>query len=255
MKFKPSEISDLLKASYNVNNFNVGKFIIDPILSDVRMKVYIIEGVSDVVVVHRGSQDIIDWVDNVSYLRNNDIKNSKTYKMHLRRHKKAVNKYGKENIIVLGHSRAALYADQLYKDKLAKQVITYNKPINFNDVVNSALFKTKEDENKTNIRTSGDIPSMGDMINPKNVDILIPSKSYNPLYEHKTDRITKLNDDDDLIGTGIFKKEIDFSKLRKKDLKQFIKNNKKKLNIEINLTGLTKKQMVKIVKEILALKN
>ena len=59
----------------------------------------------------------------------------------------------------------------------------------------------------------------------------------------------ELNIDDHLIGLEIFVYKIDYTKLRKKQLKQFLKKNKKK--IQINITGLTKKQLVEIIDELL----
>lgn len=249
MKFKPSELSDLINASYNKKIKNIGKFIIDSSISNIRVKVYTLEDSDDVIVVHRGSADLKDWVDNASWLRFNLLTNSKTYKMHLKRHMKAVKKYNKDNIIVMGHSRGGLYASQLYKDKLAKQLITYNKPVNLYDIGSNIITKNKTDENKTELKTSRDIVSIGENL-LKDTWEKIPSLTINPIYEHSTHRL-KDRDDDDLIGRGIFKTVIDYTKIRKNDLKRFIKVNRKKLKLEINLTGLTKQQLISISQDIL----
>lgn len=251
MKFKPSEIQSLLKSTYIKDNYDIGKFKVDRSLSAGRVKVYTIDGSNDVVVVHRGSADYKDWSDNLQWFQYNSLKNSRTYKMHLKNHKKAVEKYGADNIIVMGHSRGGLYAEQLHKDKLAKQVITYNKPLNLYDMTTNLFRGKEEDKNKTEIRTSGDIVSIGAKFSKDTKsNITIPSKTYNPLTEHNTDQLVNLKDDE-LIGQGIFKKKIDFTKLRKKDLKEFVKNNRKKLNLDINITGLTKKDYVNILEKIL----
>lgn len=244
MKFKPTEQKELLSSSYNKNKFDVGKFKIDVDLSNERVKVYVVENTNNVVVVHRGSQDLNDWIDNLYYSELNILKNTKTYKIHLKLHKKAVEKYGVENIIVLGHSRGGLYASQLYKDNLANQLITYNKPLNKYDVIDG-IISNNDDDNIVDIRTSGDITSSGKIITQKNKnDVVIPSTTYNPLIEHSTKAITRL-DDDELIGSGIFKPKIDYTKIRKNELKKFIKNNKKRFGV--NITGLTKKQMIQII--------
>lgn len=244
MKFKPTELKELLSSSYNKNKFDVGKFKIDVDLSNERVKVYVVENTNNVVVVHRGSQDLNDWIDNLYYSELNILKNTKTYKIHLKLHKKAVEKYGVENIIVLGHSRGGLYASQLYKDNLANQLITYNKPLNKYDVIDG-IISNNDDDNIVDIRTSGDITSSGKIITQKNKnDVVIPSTTYNPLIEHSTKAITRL-DDDELIGSGIFKPKIDYTKIRKNELKKFIKNNKKRFGV--NITGLTKKQMIQII--------
>ena len=250
MKFKPSELTNLINASYQNEMLNIGKFKIDASISDSRVKTYTIDNSNDIVVTHRGSADTQDWVDNALYGGFNTLKLSRSYKLHLKKHKQAVKKYGSENIIVMGHSRGGLYAQQFYDDKRAKQLITYNKPVNTMDIAANLLKKKKNDENQTKIRTSNDAVSMGEaLIKGEKTDVIIPSASYNPLKEHAPDRLNKIGDDK-LIGTGIFKQKINFSKIKKEDLKQFVKNNKKKLNLDINITGLTKKDLVKIVEKV-----
>jgi hypothetical protein len=205
MKFKPSEVSNLIDASYQNKKKDVGKFIIDKTISNTRVKTYTMEDSDDIVVVHRGSADLNDWVDNAAWLRFNLLTNSKTYKMHLKQHMKAVKKYnGAKNLVVMGHSRGALYAQQLYKDKLAKQLVTYNKPVNLYDIGKNLVSKNKNDKNNTNIRTSNDLVSVGEkLLKDKKNDVVIPSESLNPLREHGAERLKEL-DDDKLIGKGIF---------------------------------------------------
>lgn len=247
MKFKPTELRELLSSSYHKQKFDIGKFKIDGDLSDERIKVYVVENTNDVVVVHRGSQDINDWIDNLAYLELNILKNTKTYKIHLKLHMKVVKKYGAENIIVLGHSRGGLYATELYKDNLASQLITYNKPLNKHDVIDGVI-NNDDDDNVVDIRTSGDITSSGKIITQKNKnDVVIPSTTYNPLTEHSTKALSRL-DDNELIGSGIFKPKIDYTKIRKNELKKFIKTNKKRFGV--NITGLTKKQMIQIIEAV-----
>ncbi len=54
-----------------------------------------------------------------------------------------------------------------------------------------------------------------------------------------------------LVGLGVFQPKINYSKIRKAELKTFVKNNKKQLNLDINISGLTKKDLVGIVDNIL----
>lgn len=257
MKFKPSEIQQLLRESYKKKVFdNIDeKFIVDLSISNERTKVYQVENSNDVIVVHRGSEDKQDWIDNALWLRANILTMSRSYKLHLKRHKLAVKKYGAENIIVMGHSRGGLYAKQFYDDKLAKQLITFNKPVNFHNIIYNKLTKNKNkhDENQTKIRTEKDFVSIGEkFIKNNDTDITIPSNSENIfkdiVEEHKVENLEKLNNDE-LIGTGIFKQKINFKKIKKQDLKQFIKQNKKIINLDINITGLTKKELVMIIEQ------
>ena len=84
---------------------------IDSPLSDSRVKVYAKKGSNDkdIVVTHRGSVGADDWLDNTRYMFSGKVKGTKTYNLHRDRHKAAIDKYGAQNIIAIGHSRAGLY--------------------------------------------------------------------------------------------------------------------------------------------------
>jgi len=282
MKFTNTEIADLLKASYRPSMIDVGKFIIDKSISDKRMKVYTIPDSKDVIVIHRGSRDTIDWVDNIAHAFDVPLKLTATYNMHLRKQNKVIKKYGKENIICISHSRGGLYSTQFYKDGLAKQNITYNKPIGVHDILKNIFAKDKNDKNNIDIRTSGDISNLGNIIKGNKNNILIPSKTFDPIENHKIDRLKELPNEL-LIGNGKsievseavseaiseavneaisepiseqaivnpnnkFTKQIDYKKIRVDELKAFLKPHRKALNI--NITGLTKKEMVKLVESL-----
>ena len=142
----------------------------------------------------------------------------------------------------------------MYKNKLAKQVINYNKPINLYDIAKDVITKKKQDENSTTIRTSNDLVSIGqNLMKGNETDIVIPSDSYNPLKEHGIDKINDY-ETDELIGKGMFKAKINYSKIRKKELRDFVKKNKKKVNLDINVTGLTKKDLIELSEYILTKK-
>jgi hypothetical protein len=110
------------------------------------------------------------------------------------------------------------------------------------------LFDNDHDATQVNIRSENDPASIVAKILPgKPNDIVIPSKSLNPITEHKSDVLGRLNPEQ-LIGAG--KKKKDFSKMLVHDLKDFIKTNKKKFNRKINVTGLTKEQLIAIVETL-----
>ena len=81
-------------------------------------------------------------------------------------------------------------------------------------------------------------------------DIVIPSDSFNPLTEHNTTQIDNYKSEE-LIGNGIFKPKINFCKIRKKELRDFVKKNKKKVKLDVNVTGLNKKQLIELTEYIL----
>jgi hypothetical protein len=167
---------------------------------------------------------------------------------------KAVDKYGANKINVMGHSRGGIYATYLYKKKLAKQVINYNKPINLYDIAKDVFTTNKQDENSTTIRTSHDLASIGQvLLKGKDNDIVIPSDTYNPLKEHGVDTIDGY-ETEELIGKGIFKAKINYSKIRKKELRDFVKKNKGRAKLDVNVTGLTKKDLIELTEYILTKK-
>jgi len=256
MKFTNKELADLFSASYNPKLFNIDRFTIVPQLSDTYVKTYSVSDSTDVVVVHRGSHDSKDWVDNALHLASVNLRYTKTYKMHLDRQMKVVKKYGKDNIVCLGHSRGGLYSEDFYRLKLCKQSIVYNKPVIRNDIIRN-IFE-KPDKNNQSIRTSGDIISIGQTLLNRDQDITIPSKGYNIIENHKPDRLNDL-EDDTLIGTGkvrlgsdlfsILKANIDYSKIRKDELKMILRPYKKEYNIRY--TNITKPELIDYVKIII----
>jgi hypothetical protein len=254
MKFEANEVKELLAASYEKKHFDIGKFKIVKSLSDIRVKTYLVDNASDIIVTHRGSASARDWVDNTLWLKYNILTNASTFKRHLKKHKRVVDKYGANNIIVMGHSRGGLYATEIYDMKLAKQLINYNKPVNMYDIAKDVITKKKQDQNTTNINTSRDIISVGQkLLKDKDTDIVIPSNSFNPLKEHGIDKIDDY-ETDELIGKGIFKPQINYSKIRKKAIRDFVKQKKKKVDLNVNVTGLTKKELIKLSEYILTYK-
>lgn len=252
MKFTADELKQLLNASYDNKKYDIERFIIDKELSSGRVKAYTLNDSDDVIVVHRGSNDFKDWADNRTWLRLNLIEKSQTYKIHLERHMKIVNKYGADKITVMGHSRGGLYASLLYKKKLAKQVINYNKPVNLYDISKNLIYNQPQDENSTIIRTSRDLASIGQkLLKPNDTDITIQSQTINPLNEHGIDRLDDY--EGELIGNGIFKPQINYCKIRKPQLKKFVKDNKKKFHLDINITGLTKPELIELSEYIIYL--
>lgn len=109
------------------------------------------------------------------------------------------------------------------------------------------------------------------LIPPNPNDITIESETLlDPRENHKTDRLNDLPEDT-VIGSGKrmtksayeakgsiegagtnFEKKIDYSKIRKAELKEIIKKHKKELN-NVNITGLTKKKMITLVEQIMSL--
>lgn len=101
------------------------------------------------------------------------------------------------------------------------------------------------EKTQTNIKSSADPVST--LMPANKVDIVIPSKTLNPITEHQTEVLNGLNQDM-LIGAG--KKKVDFSKFKVQELKDFIKKNKRKFPKGANVTGLTNSQLVALIESI-----
>lgn len=163
----------------------------DAPLSDSRVKVYTKNGSNDkdVVVTHRGSVGLDDWMDNASYLFRGKVKGTKTYNLHRERHKKAVEKYGAKNIIAIGHSRAGLYIQELQKEFPIKENITYNKASGFFDI------GRQNDANQTDIRVGNDVVSLLAPLQKRPNDIVKIDGTKNPFdfnSAHQSSEIDKL---------------------------------------------------------------
>ena len=183
-------------------------YSIDAPLSDSRVKVYTKNGSNDkdVVVTHRGSVGLDDWLDNASYLFRGKVKGTKTYNLHRERHKKAVDKYGAKNIIAIGHSRAGLYLQELQKEFPIKENITYNKASGFFDI------GRQNDANQTDIRVGNDVVSLLAPLQKRPNTIVKIDGTKNPFdfnSAHQSSEIDKLGTTfigkkDEIVGEGIY---------------------------------------------------
>ena len=172
-------------------------YTLDEALSDARVKVYPKNNSNEVVVVHRGSEGLTDWLDNASYLAYGKVKGTTSYKLHRERHIKAVKKYGAENIIGLGHSRGGLYVQELDKEFPMKEIITYNKAAGPTDILK--LNPSKQ----TDVRVGNDVISMlaPTQLNNKIVHIPGTKNPFNLSGAHKPSELRQLGDQ--YIGLGL----------------------------------------------------
>jgi len=150
------DLKSLVDASYLKQRPQTvaGGFVVDPKLSDRRVQVYTHPESSKAFVVHRGSASTLDWVDNIMEARFGLPHTwSSTYKKHKKRHQKAVDTYGADNVVSIGHSRAGRYVETLNEAQPVSQVITYNKWTG--NGLGSSIGK-KVASNQTDIRTNKD---------------------------------------------------------------------------------------------------
>lgn len=194
------EIKKFLNASYKTNpKENIEGFVLDKSLSKETGKVYHNPETGETIVVHRGTQGIMDWKNNVAYALGNYEKTDR-YKKGKSIQDKAEKKYGAENISTLGHSQGSILARKLGKD--TKEIIN----------INPAYLLEKPAENEYTIRSSGDVVSAlyapvaktRQIFSPKTSkerDITIPAeRNSNILDEHSYKILDRLGDKQ--IGAG-----------------------------------------------------
>lgn len=239
-KLSAKYIKHFLNQSYNKALQNIGDYDVDRSLSGQRVQVYKHKYSPQAVVVHRGTKGIQDVYNDMKYALGMDITNSKRLKYANDIQKKAEAKYGKGNITTLGHSLGSHISSSVGKD--SKEIINLNKPIGLQDLY------TKPVANEYNIRTTLDPVSFLLPYSRQNNDkvITIPSKTVNPLKEHKTDVLDRLPMDS-MIGQGLHI-------FLKKDLKHIIKYHPQRhLKPKCNVTGKTKKELIDFIRTNYAL--
>jgi len=188
------QLQKVIQNSYKDTTEAPEGYAIDPELSDSRVKVYKDLNSDQVIVAHRGSKGFRDWMDNVFYATGSNIQDSSTYKMAKDRQQKAIDKYGSQNIISVGHSRAGKYVEELNKETPVKEVITYNKAVAPQDILQT------NPENQTDVRTSTDVISaLSPLQFSKNKIITLPS-TYDLLKAHGSSALGSLGNR--LIGKG-----------------------------------------------------
>lgn len=189
------DLEALLAKSYHSQNPSDYKdFQVDKSLSGQRVQVYHNPTTQQTIVAHRGTTSVPNWIENVAYAVGND-KSGKAFQHSKKIQDQAYQKYGKENITTIGHSKGALHAQEYGKE--GKEVITLNKPVNIHD----ALF-TRVPKSQTDIRTQYDPVSFLRPFQRGNKAETIKSTTKNPLAEHKTSVLGRL-DPRRLFGSAV----------------------------------------------------
>jgi len=194
-KLSVNHLKGLLNASYDSSINNVDDFVKDNDLSGDTTKVFHNSKTGQTVVAHKGTDSATDWSNNGVYAIGGEsaYKMTPRYKEAEKIQRQAEAKYGAKNISTIGHSQSGLQAELLGKD--TKEIITLNK-------ATRPLGNTVK-SNQTDIRTTGDVVSGNNPFQKKNgKEIVIQSKTSNPLEEHKIDVLNQL-DGNKLIGEGI----------------------------------------------------
>jgi hypothetical protein len=148
-------------------------------------------------VAYRGTEGTLkDWGNNALYtfgLHNT----SKRYKRSNEIQKQVEQKYGTDQLDVLGHSQSGAYSQEIGKN--AKNVIVLNP-------AQHPLY-TPKTSNATVVRSTGDAVSGLKYLNPlnwgkkKTADVEIKAETYNPVTEHMPSILERLPEDT-ILGNG-----------------------------------------------------
>jgi hypothetical protein len=200
-KLSAKEFELMLKESYKkpTERQNIGDYIIDTSLSTPENVVYYNPHTKEVKNVYRGTEGTLtDWGNNALYSMGLH-KYSNRYKRANEIEKKVEEKYGTDNLDILGHSQSGAFTQELGKN--AKNVVVLNPATH-------PLY-TPKSKNATVVRSSGDAVSNLHKLNPfnwgKKADIEIKSKTSNPITEHMPSVLEGLPEEQ-ILGNGRKKK-------------------------------------------------
>ena len=154
---------------------------IDKSLSGNRAQVYYNDDNKKAVIVHRGTSGIQDFVTDGLF--SVGIK-TKRFKHGERVQNQAIEKYGKDNLLTMGHSLGGAISEDVNK---GGRTITLNKPVSFQDIGKTI------GNHQTDIKTSLDPVSVLRQYQKGNKAINIDSNSKSLLTEHKTDTLGRID--------------------------------------------------------------
>jgi len=182
------ETEQFVKAGYKKKKDanKVGDYVLDKSLSSKKNKVYVNPKTKEVVVSNAGTSSATDWANNPSIMFGT-YKKTNRYKDAEKVQRKAIAKYGKENITNVAHSQSGETARILAKKGLTENAVA----------VNPAIIGKKSGKNVDVVRSSGDVVSAF----TKGKQKTIKAKTYNPLVEHSAPILSR--DPKQMYGKGI----------------------------------------------------
>jgi hypothetical protein len=152
-KINTDELKQILKATYEKDKKDIGDYKIDKKLSGLRAKIYTNANTGKTVVAYRGTDNIHDMITDVNLLFDN--KNTKRFRHAQKVYDRVVNKYGKDNLILAGHSLSGQLIEKIGR-KNKDEIYTLNKPVTPVDILKGR----RVPKNQTDIRTSRDAVSI-----------------------------------------------------------------------------------------------
>ena len=203
-KISAKDFELMLKETYkspDKRDKHIGDYYIDESLSTPENVVYHNPKTNETKVAYRGTEGTLaDWSNNAKYalgLHNT----TKRYKRSNEIQKQVEQKYGTDQLDVLGHSQSGAFAQEIGKN--AKNVVVLNP-------ASHPLYSPKT-KNTTVVRSKGDSVSALKYLNPfnwgKKADVEIEAKTYNPITEHMPSILERLPEDT-ILGNGRKRKKV-----------------------------------------------
>jgi len=198
-KISVGNLSKFFKSSYAGKKApkQIDTYNLDSELTNKYGSVYYDPDKNHAVLTHKGTsgdtylETAKDWGNNAMYAMGL-YKYTDRYKQGKKLQTATEKKYGAQNVSTLGHSQGSHLSRELGGN--SKEIIN----------LNPAYKGEKPLKNEYNIRSSGDVVSVGLHGTKRGHDVLIPAESANPLTEHKIDILDRI-DQSQMIGQGILK--------------------------------------------------
>jgi len=203
-KISVGNLSKFFKSSYSGKKApkKIDTYNLDSDLTNKYGSVYYDPDKNHAVLTHKGThgdtflETAKDWTNNAMYAVGL-YKYTDRYKQGKKLQDATEKKYGANNVSTLGHSQGSHLSRELGQN--SKEIIN----------LNAAYKGEKPLKNEYNIRSSGDVVSVGLHGTNRGHDTLIPAESLNPLTEHGIDILDRI-DQNQMIGQGLYNPHLRF---------------------------------------------
>lgn len=192
-KINSNTLHSLIKNGYSKkpNKINdIDGYVLDKSLSGTRTQVYHHPDTNHLIVNHRGTSGIHDLFTDIQLMMGN--KNNARFQHGKKITDQALTKYDTDNVSIVGHSLGSAIGKEANRDH-------NHETINVNPAITMADLFDKQNDNETIIRSSIDPISALHTLNPfsnKTRTIDTKAKSYNPVKEHNSDILLRLDNID-----------------------------------------------------------
>ena len=239
-KVSVAHLKRFIDNSYSTNpDKNIDDYVLDESLSNDIAKVYHNPKTGHATITHRGTSGLKDWANNVAYATGL-YKYTDRYKRGKKAQEDTEKKYGAKNVSTIGHSQGSVLSRNLGEN--SKEIIN----------LNPAYIAEKPKSNEYNIKSSRDVVS--GLKKTHTNDINVQAETYNPLTEHSTEILNRLNPDQ-LIGQGMKPKtklliggdEVETEKMKLYQIRDLIKKYNAIAKDEDKIRGYSNKTRTDLI--------